>query len=508
MGRYDLSAMTDKTSDGSAVHSPDSSLSEKVQKGTIWVTITTICVRVLNLMSAIILARLMAPKEFGLMAVIMAIIAFSQGTTQTGFESALIQKQEKPEDFFNTTWSFELLRYVILFLIIFLVAPFLAAFFNDPSATNILRVTSIILVFQGLRNIGVVLFRKNLDFKNQFIFEVAPMIVNICVVIPLAFFLKNVWALVLASLVSSIVNCFISYIMHPYRPRIDFNIDRALNLFTFGKWILGESIIGMIREQGITMFVGKFLGMQTLGFFNRATVFSSLILQQLNFIVWKIGYPAYSQLHGHPERFKQVFLKTLQLLTFIGIPIAGGLFVLSHDFVHLFLTDKWLNIVPLMQILSLQAILNIINTPTEITFQASGRPGIGTKISTLGVIILALVVYPLTVNWGITGTVISLFLSVLITSPIVWYIGMKTMRCSFSEFLKPIALPLVNTSIMVLSIFCIKEFISFQIGFISFGILILIGITLYCSITLLFDKFVDYGMYRLIRERIRVWNMV
>lgn len=499
--------MTNKTSDGSEGHSPDSSLSAKVHKGTIWVSIATICARGLNVLSAIILARLMAPKEFGLMAVIMAIIAFSQGTTQTGFESALIQKQERPDDFLNTTWTFELLRHLILFLIIFLAAPFLASFFNDPSAVTILRVTSMILVFQSLRNIGVVYFRKNLDFKNQFLFEIVPMIANICVVIPLAFFLKNVWALVWASLATSIVTCCISYIMHPYRPRVDFNIRRASNLFTFGKWILGESILGMIREQGITMFVGKFLGIQTLGFFNRAVVFSSMILQQIILIVWKVGYPAYSQLQYHPERFKQVFLKTLQLLTFIGIPMAGGLFVLSYDFVHLFLTDKWLNIVPLMQILCLQAMFNIINTPAEITFQASGNPGIGTKISTFGVIILAITVYPLTVYYGVTGTVISLFLSVFITSPIVWYMSMKIIRCSFPEFIKPIALSLISTIIMIASIFCIKKHIAVQIGFIGFVELIVAGIIIYCSITLLFDKFANYGMYRLIRERIGVGDM-
>jgi O-antigen/teichoic acid export membrane protein len=493
--------MTDKSADGSGVRRTDSSLSKKVSKGALWVTAATICAGGLNVVSAIILARLLAPEEFGLMAIVMAIVAFSQGATQTGFGSALIQKQDRPEDFLNTAWTFELIRYLILFLIIFLAAPFFASFFNEPRSVTILRVISLTLVFQGLRNIGVVYFRKNLDFKNQFVFEVAPMFANICVVIPLAFSLRNVWALVWASLATNVATCCISYIMHPYRPRIYFNIKRAVNLFNFGKWILGESIIGMIREQGMTMFVGKFLGIPILGLFNRAGVFSTMILQQIIAIVWKVGYPAYSQLQYHPERFKQVYLKTLQLLTFVGIPMAGGLFVLSYDFVHLFLTDKWLPIVPLMQILCLQAMFNIINTPAEIAFQATGRPAIGTKISTLGVIILAISLYPLTSRWGATGAVASLFLSALITSPIVWYMAIKVIRCSSWEFLKPILISLINTGIMVSTIFVIREYYSTNINYFGFFGLIFIGIIVYLVIAYYFDKYTAYGMYRSIRER-------
>jgi len=365
-----------------------------------------------------------------------------------------------------------------------------------------LRVISISLVFQGLRNIGVVYFRKNLDFKKQFVLEIVPQLANICVVIPLAFFLKNVWALVWASLTTTVVTCFVSYIMHLYRPSLDFNIKRAKNLLNFGKWILGTSIIVMIREQGLTMFVGKFLGIPILGFYNRAGMFSAKIFQQLSEIVWKVGYPAYSQLQNNPERFKQAYLKTLQLLTFIGIPMAGGLFVLSGDFVHLFLTDKWLPIVPLMQILCLMVILNFINTPAGIVFQASGRPSIGTKISVLGVIILAIIVYPLTTRWGAIGAVESLFLSALIPSPIVWYMTIKVMRGTFGEFLKPVLISLINTGIMISVILLIKNSIVVGVSLSGFFGLVFVGMFVYGATALFFDGCVDYGMYRLIRERI------
>ena len=482
--------------------SEQDSLSRKVSKGALWVTATSICASGLNFVSAIILARLLMPSDFGLMALAMAIISFSQGTTQTGFESALIQKQDGPEDFLNTAWTFELVRYMVLFLIIFLAAPLFASFFKEPRAVAILRVISLSLVFQGLRNIGVVYFRKNLDFHKQFVLEIVPSMAYISVVIPLAFSLRNVWALVWAGIATSLATCVISYVMHPYRPRPEFEVKKARELFNFGKWILGSSILVMIREQGMTMFVGKFLGIPILGFYNRAGAFSTMIFQQLSKVVWKVGYPAYSQLQTDHIRFKNAYLKTLQLLTFIGIPMAGGLFVLSRDFVHLFLTDKWISIVPLIQILCLQAILNFINTPSGIAFQALGRPAIGTKISTLGVIILVIVIYPLSSRWGVAGAASSLFLSTLLTSPIVWYMVIRIVKCSVSEFAKPVLFSLINMGIMVTIISIIKKYVLTYINLANFVGLIFVGVTIYFVIAYFFDRCVSYGIYRLVMERV------
>ena len=480
----------------------NSSLSHKVSKGAIWVIVAKICGRGLSLITAIILARLLMPSDFGLMAIAMAIISLSQGTTQTGFNSALIQKQDKTEDFLNTAWTFELTRYLVLFLIIFLAAPLLASFFKVPRATTILRVISLSLVFQGLRNIGVIYFRKNLDFHKQFILKIVPLMVNILVVIPLVFLLRNVWALVAASLATNITTCFISYVMHPYRPHLEFEIKKAKELFNFGKWILGSGIIVMMREQGITMFVGKFLGVSILGFYNRAGVFSKTLFQQIADIVWRVGYPAYSQLQFDLVKFRRAYIKTLHLLTFIGIPTAGGFFVLSWDFTHLFLTDKWLSIVPLIQILCLQAILGFINTPAGIAFQASGKPSIGTKISLLGVIILVIIVYPLSSRWGVTGVVASLFLSVLLPSPIIWYKAIKIVKCSFFEFSKPVLFSILNTGLMAIIIFVIKKYIFIEITFLKFFALVFMGMIIYFIFAYFLDRCFNYGIYKLIKERI------
>jgi O-antigen/teichoic acid export membrane protein len=481
----------------------DGDLSHKVTKGALWVTVSGICSRGLGIISSIILARLLLPSDYGLLAIAAAIVSMMQGLTTTGFGSALIQKQEKPEEFLNTAWTFELAKFFILFLILFFLAPLFALFFKEPAAIAVLRVISFSLIFQGLRNIGIIYFRKKLDFKKQFIFNIVPQIIYIIVVIPLAFISRNVWALVWANVVRGLVVCVISYIMHPYRPHLDFNINKAKELFNFGKWILGSSIIVIIKNQGITMFVGKFLGIPMLGFYNRAGAFSTGLFQQLTGIIWQVGYPAYSQLQKVTVRLKRAYLLTLKLLTFFGLPMAGGLLILSWDFTHLFLTDKWISIVPVIQVLCLSAMIGFITTPAGIMFQAVGRPSIGTRIATAGVLILAITIYPLSLKWGITGTAVSILLSTLVTLPVHCYMAIKISKCTVAEFIRPILLAIVNTCIMMSVVFVVKKCIFVRVVFGQFFSLVFIGAAIYFVVAYFFDRYFDYGIYKLIYERVK-----
>jgi lipopolysaccharide exporter len=477
------------------------SLSQKVGRGVVWVTAKIVVTGVLGLITAIILARLLLPSDFGLMAIAMAIITFIQGTTDTGFTSALIQKQDKPEEFLNTVWTAELIRSTILAMVLVFLSPLLSTFFADPRVTKILRVLALSIVIQGFRNVGVVFFRKNLQFNKTFIVEVGPLMANTVVVIPFAFVLRSVWALVWATLATSLVTCIVSYIMHPYRPRLEFNLSKCQELFGFGKWIFGQSIINMFLNQVLTMFIGKFHGIASLGFYNRALAFSSTILQQVCSIVWQIAYPLYSQLQSEPERLKRAYLSSAYLLYFGGLPLAGGLFILSEDFVHLFLTDKWLPIVPLMQILSMCTAIEIINTPSTILFQAIGSPGIGTKITALSVILMSLMIYPLSFWWGLSGTITALLLSNLMVVPIILFFSHKVSNISWWEFVKPILILTNNTGLMIISIYLIKTFTFVTSETSKLICLIIFGASIYLITCLVSDKLFSLGMYKMIKGK-------
>ncbi len=481
---------------------PHYSLSKKISRGAIWITGASFITRIMNVASAIILARLLIPSDFGLMAIAMSVITISQSTTQTGFESALIQRKGDADSYLDTAWTIELCKFFLLYLIIFITAPLIALFFNEIRAIAIVRLLGISLIFQGLKNIGVVYLRKHLDFQKQFILDIIPLFVYIVFVITLAFYLVNVWALVWANVAMNITLCILSYAIHPYRPRFQFNYLKAKSLFNFGKWIFASSIIVMVKNQGVTMFIGKYLGIQLLGYYNRANAFSTALFAQLNEVVWKVGFPAYSKIQHQDERFRSAFIKTFYLLTFIGFPMVGGLYVLSYDFVHIILTDKWIHIVPLIKILCLKAALGFTNTPASIALQAMGKPSVSTKASFLSMVVLILLIYPMSSLLGIVGSALAILFSVIIISPILWYKIIATLNLTILEFVKPILFSGLVSMLMIAFIITVKNIYIGDIQLLEFCFLSISGIIVYLMGSYIIDRYMGYGVYHIISERI------
>lgn len=469
-------------------HPAAHSVPKKIARGVLWAAVTSISAKVATLLSAVLLARLLDPSDFGLLALATALVTISQYATQTGFESAIIQRQDKPEELLNAAWTFELVRCSILFAIIFASAPLLGTFFGESRAVGVIRAVGLTILLQGFRNVGAVYFRKHFDFHKQFVLEVAPLVLYTPLVILLAVYLRNVWAMVFANLAASLLACVLTYALHPFRPRLDFSVKKAASLFHFGKWILCNSILVMARDQGTTVFVGRILGIPALGYLNRADAFSNSIFQQLQDIAWKVGYPAYSHLQMSPIQFKAAYLKTLHLLTLIGMPMAAGVFVLSDDFVHLILTDKWSPIVPLMKLLCLQAIVYFVSTPGVVAFQASGKPAFVAKMSSFGLLVLAAIIFPLSSMYGVTGVVAALFISALAPSPLIWGASMRLVGCSFTEWFRPIGCSLMSTCAMVIAMLLVRTYVLVPVDIAEFFGLIGIGMVVYSVATLLIDR--------------------
>lgn len=484
----------------------DTALTKKVGKGLFWVISATIFAIVLNLISAVILARILLPSDFGLMAIIVAVISVTRGTFQTGFLSALIQKYKNVEEFLDTAWTLEIIKHSILFLIIFISAPFLSDYFNEPRATKILRIMSFFFILQGLNNIGTIYFRKNLQFHKQFVLDTLPLLTDILVAIPLAILLKSFWALVYGRLAMMTVACILSYIIHPYRPHLEFNLPKMKNLLNFGKWIFLSSLIVVLREHGVNLFVGKLFGISLLGLYDRATVFSMKLFLHINRIVWKVGYPAYSTLQNEKNKIAKAFLETLEVLSFIVMPMAAGMLVLGKDFVSLFLGSKWISMVPLIHFFSLHAILSAMSTPASITCQAMGKPSISTKFSLINFIILVLILYPLSKRWGITGTAAAFFFSNLLTVPFFCYVTAKLISCKFSELIHTLLMPVLNTIFMFFIIFVIRNHVYEQVGFADLFVIIIIALTTYLIVAFSFDRCFSIGAITTLKYRLLIMS--
>jgi len=486
--------------DKNDLHQPES-LSKKVIRGGIWVFALRIANRSLGFIRTIILARLLAPHDFGLFGIAMLAIATLETFSQTGFQAALVQKKKNVEPYLDTAWTISAIRGIILFLILFSSAPVIANFFDSAQAALVIRVIAVSTLLSGFRNIGILFFKKELQFNKQFIYEFSGTLVDITVAISLAFILRNVWALVWGGLAANFVRVFMSYIIHPYRPRIKFEKEKFQELFAFGKWVLGSSILVFLITQGDDIFVGKMLGVTALGFYQMAYLISNLPATEITHVISQVTFPAYSKLQDDLPKLKDAFLKVLQLTAFISVPLTAGIFILAPEFTKIFLGDKWMPMVPAIQILVLAGLVRSIAATSGYVFYAVGRTKIDTILQIIRLIVLAALIYPLAIKWEISGISIAVFLSIFISNIGFNFMAIKITKCSVAHFIKMMIIPLINGTIAGLLILGLKT--TMGTGILEFIILACLGALIYLILVYLSDRLFNYEIQTLIKESIK-----
>ncbi len=393
-------------------------LRAKMISGFGWVIAAMAIGRALHLLSAAVSTRILKPADFGMLAVCFAVINVLQRVTTTGLESSIIQKQDAGTAQLNTAWTYELLRNVVLFLLSFFAAPWMAGLLRAPEATPMLRVMSLSYIILGFRNMGVVHFRKSLDFKQQFRLEVVTSALAVAVTIGLVVWLRSAWAMVFSVLATGVVTVAVSYTLHPFRPRLDFSWTRARPMFGFGMFLLGNTLFQMIRDQGIVLAVGRLFSLEDLGYFNRASTFSYALFIQVISVFWRVAYPVFAKVQNDPRRLHRAW-RAFTLGSLISIPLLAAGAAVLPVLVRAVLTPRWLPIVPLMQVFFLQAGMLFLCAPSEVLFQAVGRPGLGTRAEAVRTAVVVAVFAGGLAHWKLMAAPWSFCISALVTIPFV-----------------------------------------------------------------------------------------
>ena len=476
-------------------------LSKAVVRGGMWVFALRFTNRGLGFVRTIILVRLLAPSDFGLLGIAMLAIATLETFSQTGFQAALIQKKENVDSYLDTAWTVSAVRGVLLFLILFFSAPLVATFFNSPQATLVIKVIAVSTLLSGFRNIGILFFQKELEFNKQFTYEFSAALTDLAISISLAFILRNVWALVWGGLAGHFIRFIMSYLLHPYHPRIRFEKETFKDLFGFGRWVLGSSMLGFLIVQGDDIFVGKMLGVTALGLYQMAYLISNLPATEITHVISQVTFPAYSKLQYNLQRLGEAYLDTLQLTAFVSMPIAGGIFVLAPDFTRIFLGEKWTLMVPAIRVLVLAGLVRSIAATTGPIFYGVGRPRIDTMWQVIRLIVLIALIYPFTMRWGILGASIAVLFSILVSTFGFSFMVIKITRCELKNFGKMVVLPLLYSMIMIIVVIILKDSMQL-IEVLEFFFLVGVGVISYFLVTFLFDGLLNYGIKKLIREKL------
>lgn len=432
-------------------------LFQRAIRGGLWVFALSVSQEILALARLVILARLLSPNDFGLAGIAMLALATVDSVTQTGFDAALIQRKQDSRPYLDSAWTVGILRGLAVFALMVLVAPYAAGFFRAPEATALVRVIAVSVLARSFANIGVVYFRKELEFGRQFVWQFGGRLADFVVAVIAAFALRSVWALVLAFVAGDLVKLLLSYTLHPYRPRLSLDRERTGELFGFGKWLVGIGILVLLLTQIDNAVVGRLVGATALGFYQLARRVANVPATEIAHVIANVTFPAYSKLQDRIAKLREAYLMVLETTALAALPLAGGLLLLAPEITLGFFGEKWLPAVGAIRILAVWGVLGALASTTDAVFMAMGKPRTVSKYQSIQLVVLVSLIYPLTLRWGIRGTSLAVMLASAVPSYLALRRAGKETQGPAFDFARAIGLPLVGVCAAALPVLLFKH---------------------------------------------------
>lgn len=428
---------------------PGPGLGQRSMNAGLWAFGLSMSMKVLAITRTVVIARLLAPTDVGLMGIALLVSSLLQTFTKTGFKAALVQRAGDITDYLDTAWTVEVARSVLLAGALVAGAPLVGEFFGAPEAVAVVRVIALAVLLQGLANVGVVYFDRELEFQKRFAFRSVPQVVEVAVAVVLAFVLGNVWALVLALVAGRAALVVASYVAHPYRPRLSFHRAKARDLYSFGMWIFASEVTIYFLLNLDDAVVGRVLTVAALGLYQMAFSVSQVMTTEFTTVINQVAFPAYSKLQFERDRLRRAYLKTLQLVGIVAFPMAAGLWFVGPAIVHNVLGDKWAPMLPAFEVLLIWGLIRSILATTGPLFRGSGKPQVQTKLQFFQLVLLAGLIYPLTARWGITGAAWATVVAAVVPDALTVWLAIRSVGGRGADLARLLGFPLLNTGFMV-----------------------------------------------------------
>ena len=427
------------------------SLERKVAVGVAWMTTSRAVVRVLGLISTVVLARLLVPADFGIIAMAMAVAAGLELLTLFGFDAALVQRKEIYRDHYDSAWTLNLLLGVALAVTLVALSVPVAAFYREPRLEAIMYIVGAKYIIDNASNPGVVDFRRNINFRPEFVMQVGPKLAGMLITIPAAYLLRDYRALLAGMLTSSGAMFVLSYVMHPHRPR--WCLSEAPGLYRFSRWLLLNNFVGFLRNRSADLIIGRALGTASLGIYSLAYEVSNLPSSEMVAPINRVLFPGYVQLADDPGRLRSAFRATLGFIALIILPASIGLAAVADPLVRVMLGSKWIETIPIVSLLALAGASTVLQTNTGSLHNALGQPRMILLTGVIQVVLLLPMLLFATFEFGLIGTAWAMLAhGVALGLPITYLIVFRTTPIRIDDVATVCWRPVVACAIMYMGV--------------------------------------------------------
>jgi len=425
----------------------DLPIKAQIARGIAWMAGARVSVQVLGLISTMILARLLTPADFGLIAMAMSVVALLETLSYFGFEMPLIHKQDATREDFDSAWTLNIILAGVVCTMIALVAPYAAGFYSEPRIEVILYCVAAGHFFLSFQNIGTVIFRKQLNFKRDFALQVAQKVSMLAVTIPLAFALRSYWALVAGMVAGNVAAVLVSYLFLPYRPK--FCLRSGKELFGFSKWLQINSILQYVRDTGAVLVLGRLLDANAVGVFSLARETASLPSSTLVAPLNRAAFPGYARVSHDVQLLRDGYKSILGLVALVVVPATAGIAAVAALIVPVAFGPKWQAVVPFLALLSLSGASRSLTASTISVHYATGQPSKQTLTTGIQAVTLFPAVAAGVAYFGAIGAAWAYLLhSLLIFMPVCYWILLRTTPIRLSDVLEPVWRPILAAATM------------------------------------------------------------
>jgi len=389
-------------------------LKETAIRGLKWSSASRFGQQLLQFITLALLARLLAPEDFGLMASAMVVIGFINVFRDLGISAALIQKKEISDELFSSVFWLSLCAGGLLMIMLIILSSFIANFFNAEALVTILKVLSISFLFSGLSVVHQALLEKELKFKSIAKYELSATLIAAVTSITMALMNFGVWSLVVQNLIFTFTVSLLFWINSSHKPRFLFKWVEIKSIANFSSNLAGFNILNYFVRNADYILIQKFLGEQQLGYYTLAYRLMLYPLKNISVVVTRVMFPVLSKIQDDNEKFRQAYLKVVNSIALLSFPLMLGLVAVSDNFVNVIFGAKWEPVITLIFILAPLGLLQSIYSPAGVIFQTKGRTDWWFRWGLLtGVLFIA--AFWIGLKWGIIGVALAYLIASLIT---------------------------------------------------------------------------------------------
>lgn len=423
------------------------SLKQKTFKGVVWSAIERFSTQGVQFLFGILLARLLTPNDYGMIAMLAIFMAVSQTFIDSGFGNALIRKPDRNEADKATVFFFNIFMAAACYGVIFLAAPFAAQFYNMPELADILRVLAINLVIQAFGSIQRLNLTIDLNFRMLAKISLSGAIVGGIAGLVCAYNGLGVWSLVVQQMATTSSSVVLFWVLVRWRPKSFFNKDSFKNMFGFGSKLLFSGLINTIYNNVYDLIIGKVFAAATLGNFSRANHFANFPSSNITGIFQRVTFPVLSKIQDDHEKLRTGYLKFLNMATLVIFPLMIGLAALAKPFILLVLTEKWVEVILILQILCIAQMWHPVHAINLNILQVLGRSDLFLKLEIIKKI-AGITILCITLPHGIIAMCLGQWVSTSFGLVVNTYYSGKLLNAGLFTQLKMYIPTLLNSLIM------------------------------------------------------------